>query len=635
MADTPIIDANPTHYLKRVDRDTPKFQFVRELVQNGIEAEATEIRIYKYFIPSTDATNAGGKFTIIDNGCGMTAEQMYENLSKMNSSSKSSDSDFHDNFGIGAKITTTMWNPYGVVFLSWHKDDPDNGHMVWLHYNDEYQQICLKGFEVEDEDGDHLPLTTEVNGEQVNVVPLLDEDGVPFELGFTDKWNTLRPKSGHGTCVILLGKDLSDSTWTDSENNALSDRDLKYYLNERYFELPENLKLVCKPAGKVLGLQKAINQMPNDFHQSTHTVVCPNGFEVDVVITKDYATWYAEYLEKNGLSPITGASYANSHFRRKHFNKGYVALEYKTKHTKELYNIQTGMSNLYNWGIHNKKVASLVKLIVRPPLYDKDNEISGVYPNEGRYRLQWRGDNNSRDNEIDLKETQDFFVNNHPQSLKDLIEEASADYKASVVDLTKIFERYGDILKPKKRKVVENNKGKESFDPEGRKDPTNKGSHHRTGSGNPKGKSGTQKPKGKLKGKLKAKGLKPIKFQWSVYEKDSESNETEAFELHGKVYPVFVESRDTHWKVWFMENHEHFETIVDHFKDRKKTCTSSVIFSHVKQQHEACIGMYLQHLENMKLHTNLEYVSRSSLHAKLIGSYYLWDRIADSLKNKK
>ena len=79
----------------------------------------------------------------------MTPEELFNNLGKMYSSSISSNSDFHENFGIGAKITTAMWNPYGVVFCSWHKDNPDEGHLLWLHYNENFNQICLKGIPIE------------------------------------------------------------------------------------------------------------------------------------------------------------------------------------------------------------------------------------------------------------------------------------------------------------------------------------------------------------------------------------------------------------------------------------------------------------------------------------------------------
>lgn len=652
MTDTPLIDANPTHYLKRIDRDTPPLQFIRELVQNGIEAGATEIKLKprQWIYKKDEEVNYTYKMMIEDNGEGMTPQAMYDHLAKLNSSSKASNSDFHENFGIGAKITTTMWNPHGVVFLSWHKDNPDKGHMVWLRYNEDYGQVCLKSFShiVVDEDGYEVeePIRTLINGSYENIIPLLDEEGDPYPLGDMvgsdlNSWNNLRPESGHGTVVILLGDEPSTFTWTDSNRNQLSDRDLKFYLNTRYSELPENLKVSVYTQddswrlSKVFGFYDALEEMEN-YVQAREIVACPNGFEVEVIITKDHTQWRKDYKIKNNHSLTSGESFSKSHFRKEDFKKGFVALEYQTEHTRELYNIEKGIRALSSWGISANQVAPRVKLIVRPPLADDKKKTDGVYPNEGRYRLQWREYNSNRDNnEIDLVEVQDFFVNNHPQSLTDLIEEAYKGYKAKSVDLDKVVDRWKDLFKPKKshlRSVVADDEGELMFNPSPRAKPKEKGTNPKVGSDETRSKTGHENPDGKLKGKLrKSKQEMEIESYWIPYIKGSENNITDSFEESGYVYPAYVEIRNNKWQLYLMKNHPYFTELCSFFMDKKRTLTLDVVEEVCKAQHEAFFGAYLRHLNNIKVQDMKSYYSKVALHSRVIGTYELWDRITTSL----
>ena len=115
MPHTPLTDKNPSHYLKRFGRDVHPSQHLRELVQNAIESKATKIDLLN---EPTLAKKDIFKLCVRDNGEGMTASEMYKYLGSMNSSSKSSNSDPHENYGIGAKVTTAHHNPYGVIFMS-------------------------------------------------------------------------------------------------------------------------------------------------------------------------------------------------------------------------------------------------------------------------------------------------------------------------------------------------------------------------------------------------------------------------------------------------------------------------------------------------------------------------------------
>ena len=108
-------DKNILHTLARAGREVHPMQHLREMLQNSIEAGATEVEFKE---EPQHAQMGVKKFMFSDNGCGMTPSQMYEFIGKYNSSSKATSSGYHDNFGIGVKVTTAHFNPYGVVYLS-------------------------------------------------------------------------------------------------------------------------------------------------------------------------------------------------------------------------------------------------------------------------------------------------------------------------------------------------------------------------------------------------------------------------------------------------------------------------------------------------------------------------------------
>lgn len=56
---------------------------------------------------------------MVDNGCGMTAEELLKFFSTLGEGAKKMGG-VHDNFGVGAKIASLPWNPEGVVVIS-HK----------------------------------------------------------------------------------------------------------------------------------------------------------------------------------------------------------------------------------------------------------------------------------------------------------------------------------------------------------------------------------------------------------------------------------------------------------------------------------------------------------------------------------
>ena len=111
---TRVDDAGLTDLIQRMARDCPPDQFVREFIKNSIEAVQRvpgtdkQIRIdvdWGYF----EATGVH-KICFMDNGDGMTGNEMLKHLNNLSSSGHIQ----HDNYGVGAKISALTRNHAGI-----------------------------------------------------------------------------------------------------------------------------------------------------------------------------------------------------------------------------------------------------------------------------------------------------------------------------------------------------------------------------------------------------------------------------------------------------------------------------------------------------------------------------------------
>lgn len=434
-------DKNPTSTLKRFMREVAPMQFVREIYVNALEADATTMHVY--FDPQYEQHGIK-KLCFADDGKGMTAAEMYEYLAKYNSSSKTTQGSYHDNFGIGVKATTLLNNPYGVVFLSWSKDNPE-GAMIWFTYDEERDRVGLRPFEyIEvDEDGEEYTDTicTQMNdGTRANVVAL-DDLRLAYPEGFEGiNWWACKEAAKikkHGTIVMLLGQ----SSSADSVGADWSERQLHHYLSSRFLTAAIRVRartvaMKGSPKGLIDSLQRHIEHVD--------TVKAGRGFVVDVIYIKQQ-----DRGSSNSLWNLISQKMLS----------GYSALAYKG----ELYNAKHGKREARSWGISHDDVISQVLLIVHPPQRrkQKDGIVRGCYPNERRDRLLWDDESIVSDNrEIDLTELKHFFTQNQPERLRKMLDEAYATSKQrKQVDTTELQERYrklfkarrarpGDVVKP-------------------------------------------------------------------------------------------------------------------------------------------------------------------------------------------
>jgi len=166
-----------TKLIQRLGRDCTPTQFVREFTMNSIEAvQRTKKAGQIYVDVNWDIYERARvhKICFIDNGDGMTADEMREHLNNLSSSG--AEQNIFENYGMGAKIAALTRNHAGVIYDSW-KDGV--GHRIIIKYD-------------ENERAYGIARTTSEDGQAHWYLPLSDSE---------------KPKLivEHGTRVTLMG----------------------------------------------------------------------------------------------------------------------------------------------------------------------------------------------------------------------------------------------------------------------------------------------------------------------------------------------------------------------------------------------------------------------------------------------
>jgi hypothetical protein len=219
-----ISDKNPSFTLLSLSKDTLPNQEIRELTQNSIEAIKRRIdngdnRPGKiHWDIDWEHYEKGGhyKLCIIDNGDGMTGNEMMDYLNNISVEGAGKSQGIKGNFGLGAKITTISKNSEGVMYCSWKEN---RGALTLMHIDDETEAIGMKSHPLDD--------GTEVYAPEI-------DDG--FKPSIIEE---------NGTKVSLLGNSEEEVTLFPSGENNNNNFIIKY-LNQRYFRLPEQITIQCR-----------------------------------------------------------------------------------------------------------------------------------------------------------------------------------------------------------------------------------------------------------------------------------------------------------------------------------------------------------------------------------------------------
>lgn len=209
--------ANVGFLIENLGKDAGELQYLRELVQNGIESiarsphqEVGQIQI------DFEEIEGVKKLRITDNGCGMTPDEVRENINKLSASGGVQA--FDKNFGIGAKITAAVRNPHGVIYKTWK--DGEGSFTILGRQDGRYGRIGFRN--PEDDSVDYwLPLPEDAKP------PTIDR---------------------HGVSVVLLGTSKDEDTTVAPPGADLPSQWAAAYLERRYFRVPGAITLkVLRP----------------------------------------------------------------------------------------------------------------------------------------------------------------------------------------------------------------------------------------------------------------------------------------------------------------------------------------------------------------------------------------------------
>lgn len=380
----PISIANPHFVIQKTTDGVPRYQVLRELTQNAIEAGATQARwtVDTHFEKEYGSDN---KLSIEDNGKGMTGSELPKFIGEYANSGKNQRMD--ENFGVGAKLAGLSFSPAGIVYRSWTNRGP--GSMCILAYD----------------------------GSQIGLRAIGPAGETVVEVPFSQASDLIK-KAGHGTVVTLLGSSPKDSTFGNvgGKNGKGGSHWVGRVLARRYFKLPEGFSL--KYVDSAPDSSRPHSVIPQgDYLKSSSsdsgTLVLSGGYLVHWSILKDKPT--------SGEREVSNPNLA----------------QFGVIYQDEVYRIETGSSaipKLHRFGI--------VLGADRVAIYVEATKESGARANFERTRVELPGAQ-----DLPLAQIQDAFIEAMPEALVEYVKSKSnnaiLDMDAMAKELSPIMEKMG------------------------------------------------------------------------------------------------------------------------------------------------------------------------------------------------
>ncbi len=216
LIETKVDSAGLTQLIQKLGRDCTPNQFVREFIQNGIEAvQRTNTNGNVLVDVNWDIWDKSEVYKIcfIDNGDGMTPDEMLKHLNNLSSSGATN---VFENYGVGAKIAALTRNHFGILYESWKEG---TGYRVFMHYDQNEGKYGVR------------QLSHPATGELSYFLPLNDEEKPDII-------------DAHGTRVTLLGMDKNEETMLPpATQKGGRENWLSYYVNARYFTVPPEVEI--------------------------------------------------------------------------------------------------------------------------------------------------------------------------------------------------------------------------------------------------------------------------------------------------------------------------------------------------------------------------------------------------------
>jgi hypothetical protein len=408
-----------SNFLRRLYEACGPYQWAREFLVNAVEAGATKI----LFGLEWQAVQHGAAYrrTVLDNGEGMSADELLRFFSTLGRGAKSIGG-VHENYGIGAKIASVPWNPEGVVVLSYRDG---RGAMIWIVLNADTGDYELVEFDVE--------------GGRSCVIEPAEVDGVDWAAVAPD-W--VRP---HGTVVVLLGSDeRPDTVLGNPEAGEREIKGLSLYLNSRFWDLSSVEVAVTEvrsdhkeqwpqgPHDRDDARRPNKRQIRGARHYLTDVAAAAGRPLARGVVPLDQGRVRAEWYLWEGDRPAVD-SYARK--------GGYVAVRYKG----ELYQLTSGKVPFRWFGVIEHAVQQNLTLVLEPQHYTGESRW-GVHPDQSRNRLIFTGDG-EKGVDLPLSDWGLEFAENMPEAVREAIRQARGGQAGTIEDedyRKRLQDRFGD-----------------------------------------------------------------------------------------------------------------------------------------------------------------------------------------------
>jgi hypothetical protein len=457
----PMQTAGTHHFIERTYRESSAFQWVREVLVNAFEAKATRV---EFGIEWQAVENLGVyRRMIVDNGIGMTADQLVEFFNTFGGGGKPIGG-AHENFGVGSKTSLLPWNHYGMVVISWVNGDAS---MIWVTRNPETDEYGLK---LEECEGPFDSTWEEVYA--------------PYDDPANGcNWATVKPDwiTDHGTVIVLLGNTPTTDTIEGDPGRPESDiKGISSFLNRRFWEIPSEVEVFVDelrtaeralwppsegiahgPTFKdtkdrrtntreILGARHYVEYENPRFTQGKlgphGTVPLGDGTEID------WYLWDGERPKVHSYAAIGG----------------YIAAIYNG----ELYDLSTHHSTYRSFGISESAVRSKLWLVIRPVVDPEGRR--GVYPRTDRSALLIKGGPGAGA-ALPINDWASEFADNMPADLIAALKECRHGHADTLTDeewREKLKEKFGSRWRIPRLQVKP--RGGSPLDPTNNEPPTPK-----------------------------------------------------------------------------------------------------------------------------------------------------------------
>ncbi|ADG97793.1 hypothetical protein Srot_1325 [Segniliparus rotundus DSM 44985] len=435
--------------IERSYREGDETQFLRELVQNGLEAGATKIQLGIHW-PSAAPDWAVGdlpegytfkirpqryRMVYYDNGSGM-GERMVDYMAGLLDldSKNQSAGDLHGNFAMGARVSTLPWNRAGVIVASWTKEFPE-GRLMWLRFVPD-RSVALGYYEA-------ATLRWEDNGK-----PLLNEvapaDLFPEFVSDRPEWLG-RPlgeagEIGTGTMFLFLGNTGQEHTFLGPEGNWKTHTGPNY-LTHRYYAHPPNVEIRYEDprssdveawAGR---RRDRVNRSaldgsepgPND--RIFNEPVRPTGLLMAGTLSRKAKSQSAAIPLPDGGRILVNLIHPDAVQKgggRRGAEKPGISVLYKN----ELYHRRESARDYQKFAISSAKVYRRLSIIIEPREADGINDpLGGVFPASSRTSLNYVQPTSATASGRDLPWAvwEQTFIDNMPGFVIEAVEKSIPD----------------------------------------------------------------------------------------------------------------------------------------------------------------------------------------------------------------